>query len=66
MHVTHAGRRSRGGPLGWLTSATSSTPTAYPPPAGSARWYPSHVSQLLRTQDARQVAGEKEATQLNV
>lgn len=27
-----------------------------PTPAGSPRWWPSHVSRLLRTQDARQLA----------
>jgi hypothetical protein len=26
-----------------------------PTPAGGARWYPSHLSRLLRTQDARQL-----------
>jgi DNA invertase Pin-like site-specific DNA recombinase len=26
---------------------------AIPTPGGGARWYPSHVSRLLRTQDAR-------------
>ena len=26
---------------------------AIPTPVGSDRWYPSHVSRLLKTQDAR-------------
>jgi DNA invertase Pin-like site-specific DNA recombinase len=29
---------------------------AVPTPAGGVRWYPSHVSRLLRTQDAQQLA----------
>jgi DNA invertase Pin-like site-specific DNA recombinase len=30
-----------------------------PTPAGSACWYPSHASRLLRTQDARQLAAQR-------
>jgi hypothetical protein len=30
-----------------------------PTPAGAARWYPSHLSRLLRTQDARRFAADR-------
>lgn len=32
---------------------------AVPTPGGGRRWYPSHVSRLLRTQDARQLLAQE-------
>jgi DNA invertase Pin-like site-specific DNA recombinase len=43
--------RVAGGTL--IAIAAAMNESGIPTPAGSARWYASHVSRLLRTQDAR-------------
>ncbi|MDP9093097.1 MAG: recombinase family protein [Actinomycetota bacterium] len=45
--------RAAGGTLVAIAAAMNAA--AVPTPAGSPRWWPSHVSRLLRTQDARTV-----------
>ncbi len=44
--------RARGKRLADIASALNAD--GVPTPGGGSRWYPSHVSRLLRTQDARQ------------